>query len=310
MIAANRYALNLLFHTLNAKGDFIIIFAIGLLLAVTMMLLLSFSDIFSKPVADRFGAFAGSLYLGVALLPAIAYLALSPPAQVTPLLVMLAVGAGVTLALGYLFVLKSLETEQATNTWGLINLGYLSIILFGVLVLGEHVTVLQAVAIAVILVGAMMVTINKGMKFNRQLFPALIGNLFWVGFNVLIIYGINAYTSSPSAIIFIVFASGFLILLFYGVVSQKIKIARKLTMRKNGKPFAMFLASGILLGAGQIAFALVILQRFVALGGAVLAMEPMVVLIAGYTMYREHITAFQGVGILITVVGAAILSLL
>ncbi len=275
-----------------------------------MMLLLSFSDIFSKPVADRFGAFVGSLYLGVALLPAIAYLALSPPAQVTPLLVMLAIGAGVTLALGYLFVLKSLETEQATNTWGLINLGYLSIILFGVLVLGERVTGLQAVAIAVILVGAMMVTINKGMKFNRQLLPALIGNLFWVGFNILIIYSINAYPSSSSAIIFIVFASGFLILLLYGVVSQKIKIARKLTMRKNGKPFALFLASGILLGAGQIAFALVILQRFVALGGAVLAMEPMVVLIIGYAMYREHITAFQGAGILITVVGAAILSLL
>ena len=275
-----------------------------------MMLLLSFSDIFSKPVADRFGAFVGSLYLGVALVPAIVYLVLSPPTQVTPLLVTLAIGAGATLALGYLFVLKSLETEQATNTWGLINLGYISIILFGVLALGERVTGLQAVAITVILIGAMMVTINKGMKFNRHLLPALIGNLFWVGFNILIIYSINAYTSSPSAIIFIVFASGFLVLMLYGMVSQKIKIARKLTMRKNGKPFALFLASGLLLGAGQIAFALVILQHFVALGGAVLAMEPMVVLILGYAMYKERITAFQGAGILITVAGAAILSLL
>ena len=286
------------------------VIALWLILSATAMLLLSFSDVFSKPVADVFGAYVSSLYLGVALVPAIIYLVLSPPAQITPLLVTLAIGGGASLALGYVFVLKSLETEQATNTWGLINLGYLSIILFGVLVLGEHVTVLQAIAITAILTGAIMVTINRGMKFNRQLLPAIIGNLFWVGFNILIIYNISTYTSSPSAIISILFASGFLILLLYGLFSRKATTTKTLTMPKNRRPFALFIVSGLMLGAGQVAFVLVILQHFVALGGAVLAIEPIVVLVLGYALYKERITAFQGVGLLVTVVGAVMIGLL
>ncbi len=286
------------------------VIALWLILSATAMLLLSFSDVFSKPVADVFGAYVSSLYLGVALVPAIIYLVLSPPAQITPLLVTLAIGGGASLALGYVFVLKSLETEQATNTWGLINLGYLSIILFGVLVLGEHVTLLQAIAITAILTGAIMVTINRGMKFNRQLLPAIIGNLFWVGFNILIIYNISTYTSSPSAIISILFASGFLILLLYGLFSRKATTTKTLTMPKNRRPFALFIVSGLMLGAGQVAFVLVILQHFVALGGAVLAIEPIVVLVLGYALYKERITAFQGVGLLVTVVGAVMIGLL
>ena len=286
------------------------VIALWLILSATAMLLLSFSDVFSKPVADVFGAYVSSLYLGVALVPAIIYLVLSPPAQITPLLVTLAIGGGASLALGYVFVLKSLETEQATNTWGLINLGYLSIILFGVLVLGEHVTLLQAIAITAILTGAIMVTINRGMKFNRQLLPAIIGNLFWVGFNILIIYNISTYTSSPSAIISILFASGFLILLLYGLFSRKATTTKTLTMPKNRRPFALFIVSGLMLGAGQVAFVLVILQHFVALGGAVLAIEPMVILVLGYALYKERITAFQGVGLLVTVVGAVMIGLL
>ena len=286
------------------------VIALWLILSATAMLLLSFSDVFSKPVADVFGAYVSSLYLGVALVPAIIYLVLSPPAQITPLLVTLAIGGGASLALGYVFVLKSLETEQATNTWGLINLGYLSIILFGVLVLGEHVTLLQAIAIAAILTGAIMVTINRGMKFNRQLLPAIIDNLFWVGFNILIIYNISTYTSSPSAIISILFASGFLILLLYGLFSRKATTTKTLTMPKNRRPFALFIVSGLMLGAGQVAFVLVILQHFVALGGAVLAIEPIVVLVLGYALYKERITAFQGVGLLVTVVGAVMIGLL
>ena len=286
------------------------VIALWLILSATAMLLLSFSDVFSKPVADVFGAYVSSLYLGVALVPAIIYLVLSPPAQITPLLVTLAIGGGASLALGYVFVLKSLETEQATNTWGLINLGYLSIILFGALVLGEHVTVLQAIAITAILTGAIMVTINRGMKFNRQLLPAIIGNLFWVGFNILIIYNISTYTSSPSAIISILFASGFLILLLYGLFSRKATTTKTLTMPKNRRPFALFIVSGLMLGAGQVAFVLVILQHFVALGGAVLAIEPIVVLVLGYALYKERITAFQGVGLLVTVVGAVMIGLL
>ncbi len=286
------------------------VIALWLILSATAMLLLSFSDVFSKPVADVFGAYVSSLYLGVALVPAIIYLVLSPPAQITPLLVTLAIGGGVSLALGYVFVLKSLETEQATNTWGLINLGYLSIILFGVLVLGEHVTLLQAIAITAILTGAIMVTINRGMKFNRQLLPAIIDNLFWVGFNILIIYNISTYTSSPSAIISILFASGFLILLLYGLFSRKATTTKTLTMPKNRRPFALFIVSGLMLGAGQVAFVLVILQHFVALGGAVLAIEPIVVLVLGYALYKERITAFQGVGLLVTVVGAVMIGLL
>ncbi len=286
------------------------VIALWLILSATAMLLLSFSDVFSKPVADVFGAYVSSLYLGVALVPAIIYLVLSPPAQITPLLVTLAIGGGASLALGYVFVLKSLETEQATNTWGLINLGYLSIILFGVLVLGEHVTLLQAIAITAILTGAIMVTINRGMKFNRQLLPAIIDNLFWVGFNILIIYNISTYTSSPSAIISILFASGFLILLLYGLFSRKATTTKTLTMPKNRRPFALFIVSGLMLGAGQVAFVLVILQHFVALGGAVLAIEPIVVLVLGYALYKERITAFQGVGLLVTVVGAVMIGLL
>lgn len=286
------------------------VIALWLILSATAMLLLSFSDVFSKPVADVFGAYVSSLYLGVALVPAIIYLVLSPPAQITPLLVTLAIGGGASLALGYVFVLKSLETEQATNTWGLINLGYLSIILFGALVLGEHVTLLQAIAITAILTGAIMVTINRGMKFNRQLLPAIIGNLFWVGFNILIIYNISTYTSSPSAIISILFASGFLILLLYGLFSRKATTTKTLTMPKNRRPFALFIVSGLMLGAGQVAFVLVILQHFVALGGAVLAIEPIIILVLGYALYKERITAFQGVGLLVTVVGAVMIGLL
>jgi drug/metabolite transporter (DMT)-like permease len=240
------------------------------------------------------------------------YLLLFPPVQVTLLLLLIALIAGLSLALGYVLVLKSLETEQTSNTWALINLAYISIVIFGVFGLGEAVTLPQVAAILIIFLGAGFVTINRGFKFNKHLIPAIAGNLLWVVYNILMIYGISKYPTSPSLIISAIWIIGFVSLLVYGIASSRTKSKqfKRLITLKLTLPLITFIGVGLVLGLGQILFVLVILQKFVAIGGAILAIEPIVIVIAAYLIYKDKMTTFQKAGVIITVIGGIIISLL
>ena len=86
-------------------------FVFGLIAATASLVLLMFSDVFSKTVSRVFGAYVSSLYLGIAVLPMAVYVFISPPLTITWTMIGISAISGLALAAGYVLVLKSLETE-------------------------------------------------------------------------------------------------------------------------------------------------------------------------------------------------------
>ncbi|MEM3227735.1 MAG: hypothetical protein QXK65_02195 [Candidatus Micrarchaeaceae archaeon] len=62
-------------------------------------------------------------------------------------------------------------------------------------------------------------------------------------------------------------------------------------------------------GVYQAAWLFAVLYKFVAIGGAFLAVEPIVV-VSPYYMYKERLSQFQGIGIIISVLRAIALSII
>ncbi|MGA3021072.1 MAG: DMT family transporter [Candidatus Micrarchaeales archaeon] len=285
--------------------------SLGLISALVSLIFISFSDALLKKVSVAFGGYISSLAIGLSI-PTLFLVFILIPSTITSIILLLCLVAGIAVAAGYVFILISLETEQASNTWALVNIAYVPIVLMGIFVLQQSVNLIQLMSIVLIFVGSALVTITKDIKFNKSLVPAIFGNLLFGIFNVVTIYEISQYTYAASAVYFITWSIAFVALIVYGWVTSRLKLgSRILKINKNKKTAILFaLAGGLVIGISQTAWIFAILYKFVTIGGALLATEPILVVIICYFMYKEKLTLLQGVGIIVSVLGTIILSLL
>ncbi|MGC8679936.1 MAG: EamA family transporter [Candidatus Micrarchaeia archaeon] len=287
-----------------------IIIGLGFILALATMFFWGINEVLFKPVTGLFGPLTSSLFVGVMLIPSIIYLLLFPPLQITLLLVILTLASGILYVFGFFLIFKSLETEQASETWGLGSLPYLSAILFAIFVLNESINVFQAVSIILILLGALMISLNKNIEFNKKLFSALMGNIFWMLSMLFYIYTLSLYPLSSSIVLFLSLAFGFATVFLYGSFYHKFDKNIILSVKKDTKHVVLLIIAWLFEGIGQITFLLVVLMKYIAIGSAIMALDPILVLIISYIVYKERITLLQGIGIIVAVSGAIILSLI
>src|SRR5208283_4411978 len=97
------------------------------------------------------------------------------------------------LAAGYYFIYRSLETEQVSNTMVLFEISPVIIVLIGIFVLSERLTFLEGMGMLAVFFGALFVTTNVRVRFNRKLLPAIFGNLSWGISTLLILYAVRSY---------------------------------------------------------------------------------------------------------------------
>lgn len=276
----------------------------GILAAAIAMLFFAFSDTLAKKVSSKLGSYESSLLIiGAGLIPLAASLFLVHPNVFSPTVVLVSIIAGVFLAGGFLFVYKSLETEQVTNTMVLLNLQYVLIVLFGMFVLSEKISLFQAASLIIIFAGVLLVTVTRDLKLNRMLLPAVIGNLCWTIALVILSYLITNYMGASTGAVFITRLISFVVAAAFFAFLVKRKTKRSNSRRLKALGFSLPVATGIFDGVGQLAFVFIILYKSVALGGAVLALEPVLVAIFGYFLYRDRLTHLQLIGMTLAILG-------
>ena len=285
---------------------------LGLVAAIITVFCFTFGDVIAKRVSVDLGNRRTALYIvGAGVIPLIAaFIVLQP--QFTITIALISVAGGFFLAAGYPLVYKSLETEQATNTWVLLNLPAAVVVLIGIFALKEQISVIESFAVIAIFFGVLLVTVTKKMEFNSKLLPAVAGNLCWATFFAIMIFEINSYNASPVGIFFLARGFGFLWLLAYYKLFTK-KTEKKDRVKEKAVKMSnklLGVVSGIFDGVGQTAFAFIIFYNFVALGGAITATEPALVLILSYFVYKERVTIMQFIGLMVSVIGAVALSVL
>ncbi len=281
----------------------------GIIAAFVCVILFSLGDTLAKNAATALGSYRTALYIVVSGgVPIAVAFALFPPQSITVTILELSCLGGVFLAAGYALVYISLRTEQASDTWALINISPAALILFGIFVLGEPVNPLQAVCIGAIIIGALMITVTEDVRFNRKLLPAMAGNLCFAAFILIAVYGMSTYRNDITAFYFVPRLVAIAALVGYAAVKPKSLRAAagtKRSLRLWGiSQRRIAVVSGLLDGAAQASFMLVVLFSVVAIGSAITAAEPVLVVLLCYVLYRERLTRLQAAGIVISVIGA------
>lgn len=284
--------------------------SIGILAAILSLIFISISDLISKKISSTIGSQAATtLLMAISLVPLLVVMVYIPPYNISVSTIAYAVIGGLFYAFAILLILKSLETEQASNTWALLNISLISVVLLGAFTLNEPLDAAEVLGIIIVIVGSIMITITEEMGFNKKLIPALVGNILFAGAYLFSTFATAQSSTAYTAVYPISFSVALAMLLILWAFRRKSKwkVAKRL---RSGNTLAIAALAGIALGIGQLAWMLAVHLQLVALAAAISDAEPMIIVLMSYLVYKEKLTLLQGVGVMLSLAGALAVSLL
>lgn len=220
----------------------------------------------------------------------------------------LSLASGLLLAIGYILYYKSLETEQVSNTSGVGLAQPAILLLFGVLVLKEGINLMQAVGGLTIFLGVILIITNNNFELNRKLLPALFANISWAGYWVLASYAILSSQQVGTVLLIARITSLAIVLVAFGFALRKRQVPK--LRSSNVLPLlAIGAVAGVLDGLGNATFGFVVQFQLLSLGSIFVASLPLFVTFLAYLVYKEHLTKLQGIGMIIAVTGALVITI-
>ncbi len=273
-------------------------------LALATALTFATSGILIKNVSSKRGYLFASLVIAigdiVVLSAAVVLIGLS---SISYYSILLSALSGVALVFGYTLFYKTLEKQQASNTYATVEVQVLLIALYGIFALGESINFAKGIGIIAVVVGILFVSIEKGMKFNGRLVPALVANAFWALSWILLVYPIN-HTSNhiiPTLLSFSVFFPVVLIMILSN------KKSRAALSSKNSKPAAIGVAAGMSSGLGNAIFTILTSIKQLVTAAVVSNTSPAIVAVFAHFIYHDRLSKIQILGLAIVVCGGVIL---
>lgn len=205
---------------------------------------------------------------------------------------------GILMGIGTLLVLKSLESEQVSDTMSMVAISYAIPIIFGSVALHEKVSYISWIGIVLIFAGSATIMF-KEMNFNSALLPAIIGNIMWgfqfITFNYALKFSTNYLTvaaTGSSVALLIVFS--------YAYLKSETAIDDLSKLEAS--------LAGIALGLGLAGALYIILNHTMTLGLSIVAAEPVFVTLFGKIIYKDKINKLQAVGIAVAMAGILMLT--
>lgn len=273
---------------------------------------------FSNTVSKRLSVSLNRVYMTIAVLlagflPIAVLLALFGAGGTSTLSLLIAAFSGVFLVAGFVLLYKALHTEQLTNTVVLGEIQPAILVVFGIFVLGEHVILANIVFMIMIFAGAVLVVTSENLRINGKLMPALLANISWTIYWIMISYSVNIGNGFVVPVAMSrVFGLAILLLYtaFFVPVSRPIgRIKRRRPSMRAMLPLFILLLilCGIADATGDTIFAYVAGSQL-AIGGAISALTPVVVSVIAYFVYKERLTRTQALGFAIMVIGAIALN--
>ena len=276
-----------------------------LYLAGLTAVLWSISGIIIKRVSSKFGNLFATAAVGAGnVIVLSAVVLLLGNLGISTYAAGLSIAGGIITGAGYLLFYKSLQKQQASNTFSTIEIQVAILFLYGALVLGEAVSALDVLGIVIIALGTIAVSIEK-MKFNKGLLPAIAAQVFWALGWIFLVYPISVTPNHilPNLISFIAaLAMVCLILLAY-------KINKKLDLHPDSKGVAVGISAGLFSGSGNAVYALLIYLKELALSAPISNSTPIIIAVIAHFVYKERLSAIQILGIIAVVLGAVILNI-
>jgi drug/metabolite transporter (DMT)-like permease len=181
---------------------------------------------------------------------------------------------------------------------------------FSILALGESVTFPQLLCFVGVLVGAFLVTTAKKFVFNRGYIPAIAS---MVAFGCVYIFRIYALQNSGGVLLpnLISVIMALLAMFVYLRLSpESNKKFRKVRLASDRRTLAKNMILGVLQGTGSLLLLTLATLNFVAVGSMIVAAEPALVILLGYTLYKDRFVAHQVVGFVLLILSVLILSAL
>jgi len=280
-------------------------------LEVAVGALLSFAavDTLSKRVSSRLGNKMTALTMFAAsLLPLLFGMAFLGLTKVDWQVVALSVGSGAVFASAYLLVYRSLETKQVSNTASLTPIEYVIMSALSVLVLGESVTGVEIACFAAIFIGAFLATTTRGFKFDMGYVPALVA---MVAFGASMIPLAIAQQASGGLIapLLISRCAGLLVVGAYILVSPENRKEFNRAVPRGARLvlLAENAAMGVFAALGSVCLLVLAQVNFLAVGSAMVSVEPAIVIFFGYLLYHDRFERHQLLGFAALIAGAVVL---
>jgi drug/metabolite transporter (DMT)-like permease len=275
-----------------------------LYLAGLTALLWSISGIIIKGVSSKFGNLRATAMVGIGnvIMLSIVVLLLGNLSIGTYASGM-SIAAGIITGIGYILFYRSLQHQRASNTYSIIEIQVVILFLYGVLVLGEAVSPIDIIGIAVIVFGTIAVSIEKA-KFNIGLLPAMGAQVFWALGWILLVYPISATRNFvlPNLISFGATLAMVCVLLV--VFGKRAEHGKKMA----GSDLAVGVSAGLASGSGNAVYALLIYMKDLALSAPIANSTPAIIAVIARFVYKERLSVVQYLGIAAVVIGAAILT--
>jgi drug/metabolite transporter (DMT)-like permease len=231
----------------------------------------SFVDAVSKLYINRFGKELSSLILlTIGIIPMLLLAMAFPYLGNILFLLFIGFSGGLVLFLGYIFIYKSVPSRGVSNSYILLEIQPIILILLGIFVLGEYISIEKVASIILVFVGISFIMLSKKFKLDKQLVPALMGNVMWAIYWAIIILAFLYYKNFVLPLLFARMFGALFAYLYYKAKPPKNYYKINLSKPEISIMLILILA-GLFDGFGNISFAFVSFSNKVVLGSALLS---------------------------------------
>lgn len=226
----------------------------------------------------------------------------------------IAIIGGIFLAIGFIYGFKALQTENLASVSALAEIQPATLVLFGLLILGEQVTAVELLGIIIVFAGTLMIITTEKLEINKRLMPAVFSVLAWTAYWILISYAVI----SASTFAFPILISrlvGVPILLCYLLSDKRAmsKLSDFSQKLKRNRTFLVLIALTVVASladaSGDTLFGITVGSSVLAIGAALVALQPMIVSFFGFLLYKDKLTRLQLYGLVVMIAGALVLSI-
>ena len=282
-----------------------------ILAASFAVMLLSVSEsMMEKYIATKMGRYSFSIsILAIGILPLIlaAFFIHFGPANYSA--IALALISGVFLGAGYPLFYRSMEREQVTKVSSLTEIQPTIIVIAGLLIFGERISLYHGIGMLLIFAGVAMLMAEERMTINRNLLPAVMANVCWGLYWVIIAFSIS-YGLTFIAALIVARITAAVMTYYHAYKAGKLPKMRAFINILSTKRLMYALAIvGIIDGIFNLIFGFITASNYLAIGGSILAIAPLFVAVLGALIYRDKLGTIQLAGLFVVIAGSVIITI-
>lgn len=244
------------------------------------------------------------LIVSMGLIPIFVYFIVFHNATMSLPVLMLGMLSGILIASGYILFYRGLGVESLSSAGVTLNIQQIIVILIAIFFLAETGSLFEYMGIGCIVIGAILVTIQNAPARRKYLMIAGLANIVW-GLYYLPLSESIMITHLGSIPLFLGRLFGTLVILGYEAITST--RGKGLPTRKS-----LFIVgiAGIFDGLGNVFYSIAIQDGVFITSGAIVALVPATLALIGFIYYKDRITPLKVLGIVTSVIGALIISVL